>query len=40
MLQERRAEQAREEQNRAQAKVEDEAAGQQWRRQRHLRVVS
>jgi flagellar export protein FliJ len=40
MLQERRIAQAQAEHARAQAKVQDEVAGQQWRRQRHLRVVS
>ena len=40
MLQERRIAQAQAEHARAQAKIQDEVAGQQWRRQRHLRVVS
>jgi len=40
MLQERRIAQAQAEHARAQAKVQDEVAAQQWRRQRHLRVVS
>jgi flagellar export protein FliJ len=40
MLLDRRAERARVEEAKAQAKVEDEVAAQQWRRQRHLRVVS
>jgi len=40
MLQERRIAQAQAEHARAQGKVQDEVAGQQWRRQRHLRVVS
>ena len=40
MLQERRIAQAQAEHARAQAKLQDEVAGQQWRRQRHLRVVS
>ncbi len=40
MLQERRIAQAQAEHARAQAKIQDEVGGQQWRRQRHLRVVS
>lgn len=40
MLQERRIEQAQAEHARAEGKIQDEVAGQQWRRQRHLRVVS
>ncbi len=40
MLQERRIAQAQAEHARAEGKIQDEVAGQQWRRQRHLRVVS
>jgi flagellar FliJ protein len=40
MLQERRIAQTQAEYARAQGKLQDEVAGQQWLRQRHLRVVS